>query len=130
MTLTRYRRGAGRLPFRWQTVFSREVGGRSAGCELLHRTFFCPGIDRCSALEFYTLRATDRARTERELVERGGGARKERKRKGRVDGEGSSKTHFNRASLDLVKKFPIDIHFLALDRFCVRSFLYCLQNAH
>ena len=73
MTLTRYRRGAGRLPFRWQTVFSREVGGRSAGCELLHRTFFCPGIDRCSALEFYPLRATDRARTERELVERGEG---------------------------------------------------------
>ena len=77
MTLTRYRRGAGRLPFRWQTVFSREVGGRSAGCELLHRTFFCPGIDRCSALEFYTLQATDRAQTERELVERGGGARKQ-----------------------------------------------------
>ena len=41
MTLTRYRRGAGRLPFRWQTVFSREVGGRS-GAELLQRTFFLP----------------------------------------------------------------------------------------
>ena len=73
MTLTRYRRGADRLPFRWQTVFSQDVGGRSAGSELLHRTFFCPGIDRCSALEFYPLRATDRARTERELVERGEG---------------------------------------------------------
>ena len=78
MTLTRYRKRAGRLPlFRWQTVFSWEVGGRSAGCELLHRTFFCPGIDRCSALEFYPLRATDRTRTERELVERGEGARKQ-----------------------------------------------------
>ena len=130
MTLTRYRKRAGRLPlFRWQTVFSWEVGGRSAGGELLHRTFFCPGIDRCSALEFYPLRATDRARTERELVERGEGTQA-RKRIGR-DGEGgSSKTHFNQASLELVKKFPIDIHFLALDRFCVRSFLYCLQNAH
>ena len=44
MTLTRYRRGAGRLPFRWQTVFSREVGGRS-GAKLLQRTFFsAPGL--------------------------------------------------------------------------------------
>ena len=128
----------GGMTLTWSCCTHRSTSVQVANClflgsgwavELLHRTFFCPGIDRCSALEFYPLRATDRARTERELVERGGRARKQ----GNVlegMGRGVKQNSFQSASLEQAKKFPIDIHFLALDRFCVRSFLYCLQNAH
>ena len=63
-------------------------GGQAASyCSAL---FSAPGSTDCSALEFSVLRATDPAGTERQLVERGGGAGKETQGMG-WRGEGRAK---------------------------------------
>ena len=94
--------------------------GWAVSCvQLLHRTFSAPGLTAAD-LHWNFLRSGPLIG--HELRGTGGRGRQGKGRKGRMKQNSiQSESPGQKAS---------QIDFLALDRFCARSFLYCLQNAH